>query len=456
MYSQGYTAYRNRYLDLKRMMIHGGFKEIVATDDNFLKGWRKISNPGQQNCGIFINDEQPNRLIKCDTTRVDLTKMADEISKQTKYKIFPEIYSITVFNGSNYTEMERFNGDLTDLIMHLLPKEILNRMGLSEDLKDDILFIYEAMIPKTSDREFFLRHFDNASMYLYEHPTANISEIPNFPAWKSEKNIKEEVQMFDKLSKRLHKSDVTYDQYKRFINRLIDELKRMIPEITKQIFMLQYELDRLGYHYGDYKYDNFGFTLSDKPKEHLGITWTNNKFYGRYYYVHILDWGSGLSKGVDNPIRYYNETQLFSVHGQYNLRTISDHIMNRIDGLDKYFPKEIINIITSDFKTEYDFPKKNFTTMDEIRQDIVSSERPVKLPSNYIYDQIDDRTYVIIAGSSGRNNFVRLVIEDGPKYVITYLNDKKEPATVDRLWPMGTVSTTSDRTAAALIQAAYE
>ena len=135
---------------------------------------------------------------------------------------------------------------------------------------------------------------------------------------------------------------------------------------------------------------------------------------------------------------------------------ISDHIMNRLDGLDKYFPEEIIRIITSDFKAEYDFPKKSFKTMEEIRQDIISSERPVKLPTNYSFEQIDDRTYVVIAGSSGRNNFVRLAIEDGPRYVVTYLNDNKEPATTDRLWPMGTVSTRSVKTAAALIQAAYE
>ena len=69
-----------------------------------------------------------------------------------------------------------------------------------------------------------------------------------------------------------------------------------------------------------------------------------------------------------------------------------------------------------------------------------------------------DNTYFVRDRDSIRNSCVALTISDGDRgqtrYTITFCDDKHRPASGDRMWPKGTVSTHEPKMAAAFIKAA--
>ena len=471
-YKEKYLKVKNKYLSLKQNLtqinnIHGGFIKIDSIDGDFLKDWYEIPQSGQKNCGIFINNKKPDRIMKCErrsgSDYITENKI-DKLNKSTNYEIFPIIYSITTFKKSVYTEMERFDGDVTDLLLHMLPKEIIKTMGFSEQIQDDILFIYETMIPRTEGRQIELSWFDESIFYFYKNPNElqNLTDINKnqygIKKWIRLEDVKEYIDSFSKVVNKLGKSQVTLDQYKLFMNNLNDQLIIMIPEVTKQIFMLQYRLYELGYAYSDMKYDNFGFTLSDTQKEYLGVNFINNEFNGKYYYIHILDWGSGFFNSDDYTqtglLKLFNSTELLGIHGQYSLKPINRKLLESFDFLNDYFSKEIIKIITNSFEFNFDFPKKNFTTIDQIVSEIDPiSELKKNIGQYYLFNKINNEKYNIIL--SGHNNSVQLEIQDNNRFVITYLDDHRKPSIPNRLWPSGEVIAPSIKQVILLIKAAY-
>jgi len=203
---------------------------IQYEDTSFLNDWKEISNVGQQNCGIFLNESHPDKIMKCEPGGISKTlKMASDLENILEHQVFPKIYEVYIREGNNkYIVMERFGGDLTDFILHLLPRKILDKLGYPEDVKADIIKIHELKMPATMapvDERFMFHGFNEASLNFYENPSTieRLTEENKKSfgySWQSVNGIKKDIQQFGKLVEMFKNSNVTTEQYTEFLREL--------------------------------------------------------------------------------------------------------------------------------------------------------------------------------------------------------------------------------------------
>lgn len=391
MYSN-YKYYKEKYLQLKQ---YGGFN---------LNDWKEIPNSGQRNCGIFINDKEPDKLMKCDTVRSTNTKVNDF---NNFFSIFPKIYNEYTIDQKYYTIMQKFDGDITHFLFNVIPKQIL-KSGF-ESFADQIFAIFDYMLPRTKPLNISLETFKDFN--------------------------------------------VSIELYKKFLVALENELIKIIPIINKQIAMLEIILLSKGYSYQDFKYDNFGYTYEDSNHPHLGINWKDNKIYDKYIFVYILDWESGLvpiayenndkfsDKYIENKkhiiheiLSIINHKTNFSVNGQYNLKTIGRINKYNLD-INYLNSLKITDILNSEFKFNLNLQSYEIKNLQELYYHLFITEQII-FQGNSIYvffsvflddigviDTIKDNHYSIKRyGSANMNelivtneNYELLFINNGTK-----------------------------------------
>ena len=409
-----YLKYKSKYLNLKHKKQHGGMTVIDREDDSFLSEYSSVKNSGQKNCGIFLNNNKDiKKIIKCENPDTTFFNLIENIKKKyPNYTILPEIYNIYKYNDKHYIEMEKFNGDVTQLLFEILPKEILKTRDLSEDNKKLFYDIFFSMIPKTVSLESFIQriYVEPLNNYLYQnqdelseiikidkcnnklellkdtekenlkiqYDSKKINSIIYYSKFSEINNKYNNIKMnkyrgkdnklyninpynnkfkdyIDNL-KIIESININYEEYESFIKAFETELFKILETVRQQITRINILLSIIGLTYSDPKIDNYGFILLDTNKTHLGINWTNNNFYGKFIFITLLDWESGLSKfnesdskNIIENFNYFNMTK----YGQYYLvNLISPLIYGNIEFLDK---------------NKYDFFSKKYDMIPDIK-----------------------------------------------------------------------------------------
>jgi hypothetical protein len=522
---------RNKYINIKKkyllaqekvkselfdeQRIYGGNNDVIHDPTNgFLDGWTEIPNSGQFNCGIFINNDKPNNIMKCESWHVltDGTIFAKELEGILEHQVFPKIHNI--YFGSDkksYIEMEKLDGDVTEFLFNVLGDMVLDELEYTEPVKELIQKLHQLKTSRTIGDTFpsgfsqfnknYLELFDKRVEHLALDDNAfqQLKGEYNLPSWITQEHLTKmfggfsALKDFYKMNSDLFRN-VTYGQYDAYIKALTEKIENIIPMITQQILALGKILLDVGYYYVDFKYDNFGYTLENEQREHLGINWKNNKIGDKFLYLYGLDWSSGLYNcgkitefnryGCDGEfnkfIKLYNNTELMAINGQYSLTRGFERaiISEPFDQLRTHFSDEFIKIITTKYLPEFNFDKFTFTTLDEILDNIKSlqelqelqelpeilelskmDELQELLGSGYHFLNKTENHAVLIKSSSGRNNCVSVTI--GKNYnvftiVVTYLDSNHKPATSNDYWPMGQISTQSLTIAKSAIDSAYQ
>ena len=122
----------------------------MSETDRYIKkieeqGFKKINNYGQFNCGIFITKD---KLIKCDAYNRNRSDLFDELNIKLENSgmrnIFPKVYDVKILNGTAFTEMQKLDGDLTNLMFEIIPQNILkNNVN-----REKIYNIYQYKLPQ--------------------------------------------------------------------------------------------------------------------------------------------------------------------------------------------------------------------------------------------------------------------------------------------------------------------
>jgi len=499
-----YNIYKkNRYLYISLVNSHnqkGGFEQIEKTDPKFptSEGWEMIPNLGQRNCGIFIKNNDITRILKCQPkTATAYAKIisVDKLASSLTYPVFPNIYNVYTHGSDMYIEMQRFSGDLTDLLFHKLPRKILDKMVLDEEItadqSDQIMDLYEHMINRTMkhkhynigiytklDDKMFTLMDDSEFQKFIESPDFDIKKVDiGFSNNDSKMYVGQVITDLKKIRDRFGKYTVTKDMYDNFSKKFKNALEMMIPEVIIQMSMIEIVLLKNNYYYRDMKYDNFAYVLEDERRKHLGIDWNNNKFDNRYFYVYLLDWDSGLEISTEDfyKVIYSKEIQdlynlknikRISIHGQYSINNIQGPLIRYpVELLSKIAPQEVIEIIThQDPWFELNFIERNFNDLDTIQKHLTSDgiekaklNLQSELGNMYTLKPIDgvENRYKTIKSGSGKNNFVLIDIEDNHTYIITYGDNYGRPNVNDKTWPIGKFTTHDVKVAKDLIQSPY-
>lgn len=370
-YKEKYYKYKKKYLHLKRLQKGGSF--IIETDNtNFLEGYNEINNSGQHNCGIYISLDN-KKIIKC---KCDPNEKLDFIiEKYPDYKIFPKVFNYYLYKKDDektfYCKMEKFEGDVTELLYELLPQQILNKMVeeqiITENDKNNYYNIFFLLIPKTiGKKQLNVIKITPLDKYLYNHPEEislveeiakknyenqyirNDNMIQKYKDYtiryindssKTYHSLKEIVSLFKDI-------DFNYDKYEEFIRRYKKIFNEIITSIRKQIIRLEILLLIIGLEYSDFKLDNFAFTLSSNNYSHLGIIWNNNNFDNKYFFIHIIDPDSGLFKLSKQHINYYLKRFNPTKYGQYEYNIIQDKILYNYDENFLNLSEDVIKLLT--------------------------------------------------------------------------------------------------------------
>lgn len=359
-YYNKYIKYKTKYYILKNLIGGGDV-------DEFLSGYNEIPNSGQQNCGIFVSDIEQNFIIKCEEGNHLERKEFIGAKKLQELNIFPKIES-SIYDDENdktYIKMERLDGDLTQLLYEVTPKQILDDMDISPEEKEDIYNFFQLMIPKTFGGRIYINSFSDIELNIYNGSQQIDDELINqlYNTLKDDPYNRHLSSLINSLKKKLEIFKVqegeinNYHQfYKERVQRQLNENEVMIKDNIKQtleqeivpdiIKQITEEKEKINQHIKPLNIENYTkFIKMYKPKfiimmkffyekidelikqlEQNGYTFYDMKldnfgYKGDKYY--ILDWSSGLSEYDifnDNPRNVY-DYQL-SKYGQYSYNKI--------------------------------------------------------------------------------------------------------------------------------------
>lgn len=300
-----------------------------------------------------------------------------------------------------YVEMDRMDDDLTNLLFHRLSRKILDGDVLDGNItqieSDQLMNLYENMINGFIDYPSIRIMYHELNDEMLPLVTDNIAlesllNDEDFDKKKSEygftpyhtkENVRSIIDNLVQIRTRFGTYTVTEAMYQTFMNKFKSALELMIPEVIKQMTMIEIILSNNKYAYLDIKYDNFGYVLEDKKRTHFGIDWNGNMFDNRYFYVYALDWESGLSKIDDGDTPYYwrledlyNIKMPIKIHVDFDMNRLQSPLINyppvNLANLAQLIPQGVIDIITYPRHWFYiEFKDRDFKNLDEIKKDIM-------------------------------------------------------------------------------------
>lgn len=395
-------------------MLNFKKQKLFTTSNNFLSGWSSIFNTGQVNDGIYIKKNDPTVIMKCNIISTRQTKISklmmthdivDVVNMINKScKIFPNVYNI-IFHfdvntsiKSKYTIMERFHGDVSQLLFVKIPEHILNTVDIFKNYKNDIWDLYYNMIPYLHN-EYNVGYLSDITIYMYNNRDQLPSLIEKNKSCGYVYEEEDEICMFngikiddidlidlscnldtlDKLYERFKNSNLTYELYMKFIDLIQFEINKIFNEIKNQIIMLKIRLHELGYAYNDNKLDNFAYILSDNKIDHLNMTWNKNIYLGKYLYIYCIDFDGLIEYDkCINPckiIKDYNTslTNYKVCSDTNNMTNLNVPIHEKDNFLN--LPTDIHKIITQTTLLKINIPMKNYCDINVVKQEILDYEK---------------------------------------------------------------------------------
>jgi hypothetical protein len=367
-FEKKYLKYKNKYLNLKKLI--GGAKGAESdaesdaendaendddtpnyTESEILQNYTRIPNKGTQNCGVFINKSEGNKILICDKNIFDID--IDKIEFLSKNEnIYPQLYDIYYATDTNkiFYLWEKMDGDLRDFIFEHIPRKILKNNNCSEQ---EIATFIEFIAKKAyTDVKIY---FTAGEKIKFFHKKLNGSAIEtphlkgSFTSLSRHDSItlmhkSADKEKFDEITSFLIRfMDVFNSKLSRpyFINKIIleitSEIEYQLNNMIKIITKKRYNMYKKGYYFSDKKFDNIVFQINN----------VNGK---EEYDFFLIDPSSSLNK-IMNKI-------------------IIDRIVSRglspskqeeaLKELEKEKRKEALNSILYDFNTKYD----NFKVTD--------------------------------------------------------------------------------------------
>ena len=356
----------------------------------------KLLNSGQQNCGIWVDIDE-NKIIKCEEYENEYNTIVKENIDKIFTDIFPKIYNY-YYKGKGidtkwYTEMDKLEGDLTQLLFEKVLNNVIDELvGYSYTNKLYLkYFLHNYLIPKTILKNKI--YYDKISLYTLKNPDKIYSLFIQIMKYQQDKSLFEKKNItlnfnfsdgtiidhyftngisYSEISKFIYQivyyqnnikllqqinQYITLEIFIQFKTNFEEKLNELIPLISSQIKQLRLSLYKNNYQYIDNKLDNYGYKLEDSPKN----IQDELKIEGKYIHIYILDIGSGLSKFKDNEITkqqvnsnintdFINNLINFSKYGQYNIKTLHNkiHIHNILIDTDIPDLDNIYSIIRED------------------------------------------------------------------------------------------------------------
>jgi hypothetical protein len=342
--------------------------EIIEKDidEAYLNNWIITQNYGEKNCGFYISDVFQDRVLVCREFKIsrNIIEIYKEIMQ--KYRIFPILYSINYLGEKKYYESQRLLGDVTSLLYSKLPNDIsytkpfvdnrdtlLNLFTL-KSFNQNIIFVSDFLVYLYKNRG----EIDNFTEKFYEEykkksfSNMDFTYISNdnqeFKVSlydKKPEDYKKKLQDIDNIISTFERDKIDFNLFEKFVNTVIIKIYKILPQLIKKIFQINYNLIELGYYYSDFKLDNYGYEILT-PND---------------YKIYIIDFESGISK-IENEEekkcrlnmcaqRYNEKLNRFLTYGTNTLNTF---LVNILDNNSIGLNDELFKILSTRFNIDFD------------------------------------------------------------------------------------------------------
>lgn len=249
---------------------HFNSVKVINENEEFLTNWKMLPNSGNNNCGFYISEINPDKILICRSTNFttlnpifmqEITRVL-HISK-IKSNLITKYYNTYKINNKYYVECERMNGDLTSYFINYIPK--------------------------------------NVAIINGHHDCNNVSDIENL--FKSGK--------------------INEIKLKKIINDIVEEYKRFTKIMIKDLTKIRFELLKLGYACSDNKLDNFGYTLISESN-HPVIKIIDYGVVREIFHDEISK--SNIFEAVKKIDPYVNQLKIFT--NKYFIKNINELIVS--------------------------------------------------------------------------------------------------------------------------------
>jgi hypothetical protein len=239
-----YLKYKYKYLLLKQ---NGGKFLTLERDQQFIDSqFTQILNKGTQNCGVYIQKKNKNKILICNKIKIPEDKLKFIIEN---LDIYPTLYNEYIINNQYYYLWEKMNGDVRDLFTEIIPNEYLG---------DDYNFFY--LKYNNYPHNIYVINEDMKDLFIkngYKQIDTNLYEKDYYLCFCKEKDYSTII----KKLKSIENCNYVYIDSK--INQIINEIEKNIEIIIKELSKKMLIMINNGFYYSDAKYDNIVYKSNE-------------------------------------------------------------------------------------------------------------------------------------------------------------------------------------------------
>jgi hypothetical protein len=256
-YKSKYLKYKKKYLNLQKLdggtMDHKNKSEIIY-------GHQNISNKGTQNCGVYINYKNPDKILLCNYTKLNDDQLDFlNLNNNTNLKIYPIFHRLYHSKDTNeyYYSWEKMDGDLRDFFLKHIPARILKKHKPDVTEKQIKIFT-DLIVCKTYQTKLHILNSHDYDDINYTVLGDYYGSTKLLYKKKDEKDIKYKLDIIKMYDNEL------YDIEFRIMYDILTEIEKQLQDIIKSLSYKRYLMYQNSFYTDDKKFDNIVYKIIEQ------------------------------------------------------------------------------------------------------------------------------------------------------------------------------------------------
>jgi hypothetical protein len=275
-YKSKYLKYKTKYLQL--LSQNGGTKEDKKS--NIINGYVNLDNKGTQNCGVYYNYKDPEKILLCNGTKLTSKQLEFlNLNNVDNLKVYPRFYQLYHSNDTDeyFYLWEKMDGDLRDFFLKHIPTRILKKH--KPDVTQEQIKLFTDFINYKSAKPQKLYVIKSEDFDINEHSL--LGEHSGFNLVYRKKDQYTEVIKYKLNLIKSYNNILSDISYRTIITDIISEIEKQLNDIIITLTKKRYILYKNNFYSDDKKFDNIVYKIIENTR------CINFYEYLIYYYENI-------------------------------------------------------------------------------------------------------------------------------------------------------------------------
>jgi hypothetical protein len=255
-YKSKYLKYKTKYLQL--LSQNGGTKEDKKS--NIINGYVNLDNKGTQNCGVYYNYKDPEKILLCNGTKLTSKQLEFlNLNNFDNLKVYPRFYQLYhSFDTDEYFYLwEKMDGDLRDFFLKHIPTRILKKH--KPDVTQEQIKLFTDFINYKSAKPQKLYVIKSEDFDINKHSL--LGEHSGFNLVYRKKDEYVEVIKYKLNLIKSYNNLINDISYITIITDIISEIEKQLNDIIIILTKKRYILYKNNFYSDDKKFDNIVYKI---------------------------------------------------------------------------------------------------------------------------------------------------------------------------------------------------